>query len=423
MVVCENGRMRRGQYRRFRVKGAGGEARPAFGADDFAAMREVVERRYRRVAADAGPWPDLIVIDGGPGQLGAAYEALAALDLAHLVAVGLAKIIDTEATIEWDAASNGDVYKDWNEAASITIEDADENLNCNKVEYVPFFVLVNPGSWNQITTQTPDRTTFNSFCSLKWNGGYDVDGTAQPPINWFNIYEDRYIHYPRLADGDTLAVYKTLFDTNAEWILVTFFAKETGVSTGVFKYNFNQLGADLGFNSLNERDVLAAYYLDPNDEDDFKLTTAYIGEKQHSLTSFTDASRAEKSTYWLGRDAVYVQVIDDTQGHTLLAVSTLDPEVQTEVSAVAAQAEASSGKDKKAKATRGSAEAPAEQTDKASATTSKGKTQQAVAVGQVLARRALAAGIKSVVFDRGGYMYHGRVKALAEAARKGGLDF
>ncbi len=120
---------------------------------------------------------------------------------------------------------------------------------------------------------------------------------------------------------------------------------------------------------------------------------------------------------------IYVQVIDDTQGHTLLAVSTLDPEVQTEVSAVAAQAEASSSKDKKAKATKGSAEAPAEQTGKVSATTSKGKTQQAVAVGQVLARRALAAGIKSVVFDRGGYMYHGRVKALAEAARKGGLDF
>lgn len=91
MVVCEHGRMRRGQYRRFRVTGAGGLARPAFGADDFAAMREVVGRRYRRVAADDGPWPDLIVIDGGAGQLGAAYEALAELDLAHLVAIGLAK--------------------------------------------------------------------------------------------------------------------------------------------------------------------------------------------------------------------------------------------------------------------------------------------------------------------------------------------
>lgn len=108
---------------------------------------------------------------------------------------------------------------------------------------------------------------------------------------------------------------------------------------------------------------------------------------------------------------IYVQVIDDTRGHTLLAVSTLDPEVQTEASAVAAQVEASSGKEKQDKAT------------KEVAVKDKAKTQQAVAVGHVLARRALAAGIKSVVFDRGGYMYHGRVKALAEAARKGGLDF
>ncbi|MCX6093944.1 MAG: hypothetical protein NTY63_03870, partial [Candidatus Bipolaricaulota bacterium] len=221
------------------------------------------------------------------------------------VAIGLAKIIDTESTIEWDAASNGDVYKDYNEAASVTIVDADENLNCNKVEYVPFFVLVNPGSWNQTGS-----AQINSFCALKWKGGFDVDSTAQPPINWFNIYEDRYIHYPRLADGDTLAGFKTVFDTNASWILVTFYAKETGVSTGVFKYNFNKLSTDLGFNSLNERDVLVAYYIDPNDEDDFTLATAYIGEKQHSLTSFTDASRGEKSEYWLGRDAVYVQVID-----------------------------------------------------------------------------------------------------------------
>jgi len=117
---------------------------------------------------------------------------------------------------------------------------------------------------------------------------------------------------------------------------------------------------------------------------------------------------------------IYVQVIDDTRGHTLLAVSTLDPEVQTEASAAAAQPEASKGKGKgKGAKTQPDAasEVPAESAN------GKAKTRQAVAVGLVLARRALAAGIKSVVFDRGGYMYHGRVKALAEAARKGGLDF
>jgi len=53
----------------------------------------------------------------------------------------------------------------------------------------------------------------------------------------------------------------------------------------------------------------------------------------------------------------------------------------------------------------------------------KDKTGQAGVVGQVLARRALAAGITQVVFDRGGYRYHGRVKGLADAARKAGLNF
>ena len=54
-------------------------------------MREVVQRRYRKVLEDGGPFPDLILIDGGKGQLSAAYEALEQIGLGNLVAVGIAK--------------------------------------------------------------------------------------------------------------------------------------------------------------------------------------------------------------------------------------------------------------------------------------------------------------------------------------------
>jgi excinuclease ABC subunit C len=98
MVVCEDGRMKRGEYRKFRVRGlprpsdtARQPAGREFGSDDFAAMREVVQRRYRLVLEAGGPFPDLILIDGGKGQLSAAYEALEAIGLANLVAVALAK--------------------------------------------------------------------------------------------------------------------------------------------------------------------------------------------------------------------------------------------------------------------------------------------------------------------------------------------
>jgi excinuclease ABC subunit C len=133
MVVCEDGRMKKGEYRRFRIRGpagtspsaagalpvritedagaeiggstahvtlrspsvpegAGGvQAATSYGGDDFAAMREVVQRRYRRVLDQGGPFPDLIVIDGGKGQLSAAYDALETLGLGTLVAVGIAK--------------------------------------------------------------------------------------------------------------------------------------------------------------------------------------------------------------------------------------------------------------------------------------------------------------------------------------------
>ena len=83
LVVCEDGRMRKGEYRKFRVRGAS--------LDDFASMREVVRRRYARLLESGNPHPDLVLIDGGAGQLSAAYDALRELGLANLVAVGLAK--------------------------------------------------------------------------------------------------------------------------------------------------------------------------------------------------------------------------------------------------------------------------------------------------------------------------------------------
>jgi len=83
---------------------------------------------------------------------------------------------------------------------------------------------------------------------------------------------------------------------------------------------------------------------------------------------------------------IYAQVIDDYKGHTLVSVSTLDKEVRDTVNG-------------------------------------KKKTESAELIGNLVAKRALDKGIKRIVFDRGGYKYHGRVKALAEAARKAGLEF
>jgi len=86
MVVCEDGRMRKSDYRKYRISPASHA-----GSDDFAAMHEVVLRRYRKLLEQGGPFPDLILIDGGKGQLSAAYDALRELGLTNLVAVSIAK--------------------------------------------------------------------------------------------------------------------------------------------------------------------------------------------------------------------------------------------------------------------------------------------------------------------------------------------
>ena len=84
---------------------------------------------------------------------------------------------------------------------------------------------------------------------------------------------------------------------------------------------------------------------------------------------------------------IYAQVIDDERSHTLVAVGTLEPAV-------------------KARITDGMT-----------------KVEKARLIGQIVAERAKEAGITQVVFDRGGFLYHGRVQALADGAREGGLDF
>jgi excinuclease ABC subunit C len=85
MVVFEDGRPRKQDYRKFRIRGLGGQP------DDFAAMREVVGRRYRRVLEEGKELPDLVLIDGGKGQLGAATAALEELGLGHQPVASLAK--------------------------------------------------------------------------------------------------------------------------------------------------------------------------------------------------------------------------------------------------------------------------------------------------------------------------------------------
>ena len=93
------------------------------------------------------------------------------------------------------------------------------------------------------------------------------------------------------------------------------------------------------------------------------------------------ASRPRLSVYRSNR-GIFAQLIDDTKGHTVAAVNWIEPDLRG-LSA----------------------------------------TEQASKAGALLAERAKAAGVKTCVFDRGGYQYHGRVKALADAAREGGLAF
>jgi large subunit ribosomal protein L18 len=103
---------------------------------------------------------------------------------------------------------------------------------------------------------------------------------------------------------------------------------------------------------------------------------------------------------------IYAQIVDDAQGRTLVAASSRDADVAKVKVAPKAGAE---GDEATPEAYRGLEE--------------NRRVQLAYKVGQLLAERAKAAGVQRVVFDRGGYIYHGRIAALADGARKGGLDF
>ncbi len=83
---------------------------------------------------------------------------------------------------------------------------------------------------------------------------------------------------------------------------------------------------------------------------------------------------------------IYAQIINDDAGHTIISASTLDKDLVSHKG-------------------------------------HKGNSDAAKRVGEVLAKKALDKGVKKVVFDRGGYIYHGRIKALADGAREGGLEF
>jgi large subunit ribosomal protein L18 len=111
-------------------------------------------------------------------------------------------------------------------------------------------------------------------------------------------------------------------------------------------------------------------------------------ERRHSRVRSRVKGTAERPRLNVFRslDNIYAQVIDDAAGKTLVSASTVDREVAKQVG-------------------------------------DKNKVEAAKVVGKVLAERAKQAGINTVVFDRGGYQYHGRVAALAEGAREAGLEF
>lgn len=116
-----------------------------------------------------------------------------------------------------------------------------------------------------------------------------------------------------------------------------------------------------------------------------KILTLFEKRRQRVRTAIARNARGRlRLSIHRSSQHMYAQVIDDAKGATLVAASTLDADLRKETGAT---------------------------------------TAAAARVGQLLAERAKQAGVTQVVFDRGGFIYHGRVKALADAAREAGLEF
>jgi large subunit ribosomal protein L18 len=119
-----------------------------------------------------------------------------------------------------------------------------------------------------------------------------------------------------------------------------------------------------------------------------KETRSAARKRRHQRVrrQISGTSRIPRLSVFRSLKHIYAQIIDDTVGQTLVSASTLDADVRDQVAGLS-------------------------------------KTEQAQVVGKKLAERALSNGVTQVVFDRGGYLYHGRVKALADASRDAGLKF
>ncbi len=117
-----------------------------------------------------------------------------------------------------------------------------------------------------------------------------------------------------------------------------------------------------------------------------KKTAARIRRKKSIRKRLRGTTERPRLSVFRSNEHIYAQVIDDVRGVTLAQASTLSPEIKGELSG-------------------------------------KKKSEQATLVGKLVAERCLAAEVNDVVFDRNGFIYHGRVRAVAEAAREGGLNF